>query len=47
MINFEGGAIPGSTMLAYLIDRVNTTTRVWLGLTVACGDSATTISMTR
>jgi hypothetical protein len=36
MINFEGGAIPEEYHAAYLIDRVNTTTRVWLGLTVAC-----------
>jgi hypothetical protein len=36
MINFEGGAIEEEYHAAYLIDRVNTTTRVWLGLTVAC-----------
>ncbi len=36
MINFEGGAIPEEYHAAYLIDRVNTTTTVWLGLTVAC-----------
>ncbi len=36
MINFEGGAIPEEYHTAYLIDRVNTTTTVWLGLTVAC-----------
>jgi hypothetical protein len=36
MINFEGGAIPEEYHAAYLMDRVNTTTRVWLGLTVAC-----------
>lgn len=36
MINFEGGAIPEEYRTAYLIDRVNTTTTVWLGLTVGC-----------
>lgn len=36
MINFEGGAIPEEYEAAYVIDRVNTTTKVWLGLTVAC-----------
>ncbi len=36
MINFEGGAIPEEYHTAYLIDRVNTTATVWLGLTVAC-----------
>jgi hypothetical protein len=36
MINFEGGAIPEEYHAAYLIDRVNTTSTVWLGLTVAC-----------
>ncbi len=36
MINFEGGAIPEEYHTAYLIDRVSTTTTVWLGLTVAC-----------
>jgi hypothetical protein len=36
MINFEGGAIPEEYQTAYVMDRVNTTTRVWLGLTVAC-----------
>lgn len=36
MVNFEGGAIPEEYHAAYQIDRVNTTTRVWLGLTVAC-----------
>jgi hypothetical protein len=37
MINFEGGAIPEEYHTAYLIDRVNTTGTVWLGLTVGCG----------
>ena len=36
MINFEGGAVPEEYHAAYLMDRVNTTTTVWLGLTVAC-----------
>jgi hypothetical protein len=36
MINFEGGAIPEEYLAAYIVDRVNTTATVWLGLTVAC-----------
>lgn len=36
MINFEGGAIPQEYQTAYIIDRVNTTSMVWLGLTVNC-----------
>jgi hypothetical protein len=36
MINFEGGAIPEEYHNAYIVDRVNTTSTVWLGLTVAC-----------
>jgi hypothetical protein len=36
MINFEGGAIPEEYLTAYIIDRVNTTGTVFLGLTVAC-----------
>jgi Protein of unknown function (DUF1553)/Protein of unknown function (DUF1549)/Planctomycete cytochrome C len=36
MINFEGGAIPEEYQTAYVIDRVNTTSTVWLGLTVGC-----------
>ncbi|MCI0456630.1 MAG: PSD1 and planctomycete cytochrome C domain-containing protein [Gemmataceae bacterium] len=36
MINFEGGAIPAEYHAAYIVDRVNTTATVWLGLTVAC-----------
>ena len=43
MINFEGGAIPEEYHNAYIVDRVNTTATVWLGLTLACA-SATTIS---
>ena len=36
MISFEGGAIPEEYLNNYVIDRVNTTGTVWLGLTVAC-----------
>jgi hypothetical protein len=36
MINFEGGAIPEEYHNAYIVDRVNTTSTVWLGLTIAC-----------
>ena len=36
MINFEGGAIPEEYHTAYIIDRVNTTATVWLGLTAGC-----------
>jgi hypothetical protein len=36
MINYEGGAIAEEYLNAYLIDRVNTTATVWLGLTMAC-----------
>lgn len=36
MINFEGGAIPEEYRVQYVIDRVNTTSTVWLGLTMAC-----------
>lgn len=36
MINFEGGAIPEEYLTNYLVDRVNTTATVWLGLTLAC-----------
>lgn len=36
MINFEGGAIPAEYHTAYIIDRVNTTGTVWLGLTIGC-----------
>lgn len=36
MINYEGGAIAEEYLHAYLADRVNTTTTVWLGLTFAC-----------
>ncbi|MDB5357916.1 MAG: Protein of unknown function (DUF1553)/Protein of unknown function (DUF1549)/Planctomycete [Phycisphaerales bacterium] len=36
MINFEGGAIPEEYLTAYIMDRVNTTSTVFLGLTVGC-----------
>jgi hypothetical protein len=36
MINFEGGAIPEEYQVAYIVDRINTTSTVWLGLTLAC-----------
>src|SRR5712691_6312622 len=36
MINFEGGAIPQEYHTAFIVDRVNTTATVWLGLTIAC-----------
>ncbi|HUR55635.1 MAG TPA: PSD1 and planctomycete cytochrome C domain-containing protein, partial [Gemmataceae bacterium] len=36
MINFEGGAIPAEYLTAYIVDRVNTTATVWLGLTAGC-----------
>lgn len=36
MINYEGGAIPDEYQYAYLVDRVNTTGTVWLGLAMSC-----------
>ncbi|HEX8912063.1 MAG TPA: DUF1549 domain-containing protein, partial [Humisphaera sp.] len=36
MVNFEGGAIAEEYRTAYVVDRVNTTGTVWLGLSVAC-----------
>src|SRR5262249_31742195 len=36
MISFEGGAFPEEYHTAYVVDRVNTTGTVWLGLTVGC-----------
>ena len=35
-INFEGGAIPEEYQVAYVVDRVNTTATVWMGLTLGC-----------
>src|SRR6185295_7412507 len=36
MINFEGGAIPEEYQVAYIVDRINTTSTVWLGMTMGC-----------
>ncbi len=36
MLNGEGGRIPEESRVDYVVDRVNTTATVWLGLTVAC-----------
>ncbi len=36
MITFEGGAIPDEYLTNYIIDRVNTTSTVWLGMSFAC-----------
>ncbi|HYE21797.1 MAG TPA: PSD1 and planctomycete cytochrome C domain-containing protein [Tepidisphaeraceae bacterium] len=36
MINFEGGAVAEEYLTAYLVDRVNTTGTVWMGLSVGC-----------
>ena len=36
MINFEGGAIPEEYQNEYVIDRVDTTGTVWMGMTIGC-----------
>ena len=36
MINFEGGAIPEEYQNEYVIDRLETTSVVWLGMTMGC-----------
>ncbi|MBM3736403.1 MAG: DUF1553 domain-containing protein [Acidobacteria bacterium] len=36
MINFEGGAIPEEYQTEYVIDRVETTSNVFLGMTMGC-----------
>lgn len=36
MINYEGGAIPEEYQTEYVVDRVDTTATVWLGLTMGC-----------
>ena len=36
MINYEGGAIPEEYQNEYVVDRVETTSNVWLGLTMGC-----------
>ncbi len=35
-INFEGGAIPEEYHVEYVVDRVNTTGTVWMGLSLGC-----------
>jgi hypothetical protein len=36
MISYQGSEIPEKVHAAYVVDRVNTTATVWLGLTFAC-----------
>ena len=36
MINYEGGAIPEEYRNEYVIDRLETTSTVWMGLTLGC-----------
>ncbi len=36
MINFEGGAIPEEYLTEYVVDRVETTSTVWMGMTMGC-----------
>ena len=36
MINFEGGAIPDEYLVEYVVDRVETTSNVWMGTTMGC-----------
>ncbi|MBO0720851.1 MAG: DUF1549 domain-containing protein, partial [Blastocatellia bacterium] len=36
MINFEGGAIPEEYQNEYVVDRVETTSITWLGMTLGC-----------
>ena len=36
MINFEGGAIPEEYLVEYVVDRVETTANVWMGMTMGC-----------
>lgn len=36
MITFEGGVIPEEYLTEYIMDRVNTTSTVWMGLTMNC-----------
>ena len=36
MINFEGGAIPDEYQVEYVVDRVESTSTAWLGLTMGC-----------
>ena len=36
MINFEGGAIPEEYQVEYVVDRVETTSRTWMAMTMGC-----------
>ncbi|HYM11841.1 MAG TPA: DUF1549 domain-containing protein, partial [Bryobacterales bacterium] len=36
MINFEGGAIPDEYQVEYVVDRVETTSVTWMGMTLGC-----------
>ena len=36
MINYEGGAIPEEYRNEYVVDRIDTTATVWMGLTMKC-----------
>src|ERR1700694_2317232 len=36
MLNGEGGRIPEESRVEYVVDRVETTATVWLGLTLGC-----------
>src|SRR5262249_38725562 len=36
MINFEGGAIPEEYQTEYVVDRVEATSTVWMGMTMGC-----------
>jgi hypothetical protein len=36
MINFEGGAIPEEYLNEYIVDRVETTSVAWMGMTMGC-----------
>ena len=36
MINFEGGAIPEEYQVEYVVDRIETTSTVWLAATMGC-----------
>ncbi|MDX2181918.1 MAG: PSD1 and planctomycete cytochrome C domain-containing protein [Bryobacteraceae bacterium] len=36
MINYEGGAIPEEYLVEYVVDRVEATSNVWMGLTMGC-----------
>jgi hypothetical protein len=36
MVNFEGGAIPEEYQVEYVVDRLETTSNTWMGLTMGC-----------